>query len=393
MTSSTGTVIEPLANLKLDRRLLTFILIGAGFGESILVALPGSEGWIVIDGAAPDKEPPAMTLLQRHWSNASSIELLLLTHPHADHYAGFIKLLDDKKLGPAVKRIGCVSHYLGVSGGNVLGREVKALFEAIDIDDAEGWSALGRARNALERIRDEWLKHPERIWQAVRGKRLAFDNDVSLRVLGPELAHVAAFFKAPDLARRIHEQANDLSVVLELHFGVTRLLLGGDLPNERNGETVTSGWSHLCGTIPGLRGHTGYKVAHHASKEAIHLDVVSAQSHARAWATTPYNKGEKLPRFESGNGVSQLHLHESELLLTALPVGIRDQTPMPERVRRADLEPARVTTRGPLGRLGAAVADGPAWKSPPTECAWALQFDDRGNTVARYRGDVATMIV
>lgn len=340
MNGGGGSGIAPLASLRLDRGLLTLFVVGAGFGESLLVALPGSDGWIIIDGAAPSSAPPAMEILQRYWSDTSRIELLLLTHPHADHYAGFLRILDDEALGPAVKRIGCVSHYLGVTHGHVLGREVEAAFEALDVDDPEARSELGRARSVLERIGDEWLRHPHRRWPALRGATLAFDGDVRLRVLGPQRAHVEAFFTAIDLGRRILDHANDLSVVADLHFGATRLVLGGDLPNVRNQQPVPSGWDHICSTFAGLNDHTGLKIAHHASKDAIH-----------------------------------------------------DQKPMPERVRRAELTPAPLTPRRPLGRLGRAVESGPVVKSPPTECVWAIQFDDRGKMVGRYRGEVATVVM
>jgi len=393
VSGEAGSGVAPISKLTLDRRLLTLMVVGAGFGESVLVALPRSEGWIVIDGAAPNGAPPAIELLERYWSGAGAIELLLLTHPHADHYAGFLKILDHEKLGPAVKRIGCVSHYLGVAYGSTLGREVEAAFEAIDVHDAEALRELGGARNVLERIGDEWLKQPSRRWVAVRGAALAFGEDLHLHVLGPERKHVDSFFTAPDLARRIVHQANDLSVVLDLYFGATRLVLGGDLPKERNRTSVPSGWSHLCSVMPGLNEHTGYKVSHHASREAIHAGVVASCGDVRTWVTTPWNKGETLPRFEDGEGVSELHAHESEVLLTALPVGIRAQVPMLERLPRADLQPAVLTMQRKLGRLGPAVASGPAVRSPPSECVWAIQFDDQGQAVARYRGEVATTVV
>lgn len=393
MTLFVDAVIEPLTSLSIDRRRLTLMVVGAGFGESVLIALPGTESWIVIDGAAPESEPPVVRLLERHWTSGGSIELLLLTHPHADHYAGFTKILDHQELGPTVKRIGCVSQYLGVAHGNTLGREVEAAFEAVDVDDPEALRRLGSARAVLERIGYEWLRRPDRRWAAVRGARLDLGDDLLLRVLGPDPRHVATFFTAPNLARRIIGQANDLSVVLDLSFGATRVLLGGDLPNERNGHLVSGGWSHLCATASAMNGHTGYKVAHHASREAIHSDVVASSGRSRSWAATPYNRGQKLPRFEEGEGLSLLQAHEPELMLTALPVNVRGQAPLPERVRRADLQPATMVPSRPIGQLGPTVVAGPVVRSPPTECVWAVQFDDEGHTLAKYRGNAATMIV
>jgi hypothetical protein len=145
---------------------------------------------------------------------------------------------------------------------------------------------------------------------------------------------------------------------------------------------------------PDLNVHAGYKVAHHASKEAIHSDVVRRSGAGeRSWVTTPYNKGERLPRFEDHDGIDQLHAFERQLLLTALPVGIASQLPMPARVARTDLlKPETIKLRRPQGRLGPPVASGRPTVLP-VDCVWAIQFDDCGHQVARFRGAAATAVV
>src|SRR5262249_43454951 len=136
------------------------------------------------------------------------------------------------------------------------------------------------------------------------------------------------------------------------------------------------------------------KVAHHASKEAIHAGVVAPSgAPMRSWVATPYNKGKRLPCFEDDEGVHQLQAFERQLLLTALPVGITAQSPMPACIPRPELrQPPTLALRGPRGRLGPPVAAGrPAAR--PRDCAWAIQFDDHGQEVGRYRGAAAVSIV
>lgn len=393
MSAPARSSIASLHDLRVDRSLLTLFVIGPGFGESVLLALPGSESWIVIDGAAPAGQPPAKGILERFWSTDASIELLLLTHPHADHYPGLINILEDDRLGPRIRRLGCVSQYLGVARGHTLGIEVEAAFEAIDIDDPDARRELGRARHVLERIGEVWLKQPALRWSAEQGAHIDLPGGATLRVLGPDRSHVRNFFTEPRLAERILSSANDLSVVLEIVHGSTRLLLGGDLPHTRADKPVASGWSHVCSTFPGLNGHTGYKIAHHASREAIHTGVVArAGSEARSWVATPYNKGAKLPAFNDGEGMHHLQDNEQHVMLTGLPVNIRGQSPLPDQSRRADLELAMLSPRRPLGPLSPPIASGPLTHPQPSECVWALQFDDRGQEVARFRGTAATIV-
>jgi hypothetical protein len=372
----------------LDRSRLNFFVIGSGFGEAILVAIPDA-GWLVIDGAGPTTSLPALDILRRYIGE-DAIELLLLTHPHRDHFYGFIELLDSE-LGRRVQRIGCVAEYAGET--TTLSREVEAAFESLDRNDPAVWAELGRARSVLERIATEWRGHPTKRFQARRGARLTF-GDVEIEVLSPAAEESRAFFAPSQLASRIASCANDLSIVLELRFAATKLILGGDLPHRRAGAEVSSGWSSVVGTYSTVRRHNAFKVSHHVSIEALHpaLDRVHA-SVDRRWVATPYNKKDGLPRFEDGEGVATSLALEPNLHLTALPVSYRRQVPMPERTERKSVIPLLRNLRAPISRFGPPVAAGAVGAPSPGECVWMIVFDDAGQVTALHRGSAGTIVV
>lgn len=383
---------EPGLPEALDRSLLNVMVAGAGFGETVVVALP-ERGWIVVDGAGPHRTPQARRLLERYTCDDEPIELLLLTHPHADHYYGFVEMLDDARLGPLIRKIGCVGEYLGgpADRTTTLAREVEAALQGLDQLDPNAWRELGRARNVLERIAAEWRRNPDRVFQAKANARLSL-GAVSLTVLSPAPHQTQAFFEGDDLATRIRTRANDLSVTVHLDFGDTRVLLGSDLPERVNRVTVESGWTSVRERTAELAAHHAYKVAHHGSANAIPEAMHRTAQSPRLWTATPYNRGAGLPRFEDGEGVEQLLQLEPELHLTGMPVSTRAQLPMPPAITRSALLPRLREVRGPLGALGPPVATGAIGVASPEQCVWAFAMDAEGRRRGVWRGSAATIV-
>jgi len=62
-------------------------------GDSVLVKLP-DDRWGIIDSnqISPKNDPPVLSLLRKF--KIKHIAFILLTHPHADHYRGFAKIVD-----------------------------------------------------------------------------------------------------------------------------------------------------------------------------------------------------------------------------------------------------------------------------------------------------------
>src|SRR4051794_17390938 len=92
----------PIAELgaRLAGNRLHVIVFGPGYGESIAVHVPDG-GWLVCDSLSGTGQSsgfvPAVELLGQRDESAA---MLLLTHPHDDHVAGFDRLVSRFATGP-----------------------------------------------------------------------------------------------------------------------------------------------------------------------------------------------------------------------------------------------------------------------------------------------------
>lgn len=384
----------------LDRRRLHFFVLGSGVGECVLVALP-EEGWLVIDGCGPKKALPALALLRKYRAPQEPIDAVILTHPHADHYQGIVELLDDATLGAAIQRIGCVAEYVGTksveaAAGSSLTLESDVLTRTPPTNDPLVETELGRARVVLNRIRSEWEEHPDKQLRLRHGVFIPLKaQGVTAQVMWPEPSVVQRFFQSDAaLRQRIAQEANRLSAVLDLRFGQTRLLLTGDLVHADANKSVLSqeGWARVHTLFPGLNTHHGLKVPHHASREALSDELLRrTDEHPRTWVVTPFNSHD-LPSSEPGEGAERLLHDEPEFLLTALPVGWKQQVAGQVRLTLAEFQrDVRAIKKGPSFLANATRAGRPL-AVDPSECCWGMSFDEAGRLVARFRGQGARIV-
>lgn len=393
--STTALPSEPavrdLSQLKpLDREKLTLFVCGPGQGEAVLVALP-EKGWLVIDGAGVGADYPHHLVLDRYRDKDDPIDGLLLTHPHQDHYRGFIELLDNEKHGEAVVRVGCLSLHFADLGKTSAELAVWALEQAVD--PANSLDHLsGGARGVVERIRDEWEEDRSRWLPLVAGQGIPLTSSVaSARVLAPDRALAADFFLTENLKQRIKNRANDVSGVVEIAFETMRLVLGGDLPDRVGSSVVPTGWREVCQTYGPQRAHDALKVPHHGSLEALADCLVTADSSRdrRTWVVSPFNTC-RLPSFAADEGVDELLKHEAEVHLTAMPRAWNAQSPLPARTSRSTVSSAGIPAT--LGKLGPGTLVGNPPKLVVEDCVWALVFDPDGRLVERYRGPASTLV-
>lgn len=397
MSSSPPDVpLHDLARLEhLDRSRLTLFVCGPGQGEAVLVALPG-RGWLVLDGAGVGQTFPAHSVLDRFRAHEEPIDAVLLTHPHRDHYRGFVELLDHATHGPFIESVGCLCLYFADRSKSSAELEIAALEGTVDPDNSLHHLG-GGARKVLERIRDEWERRPSRVLALVSGLAVPVTTGAaSVCVLAPDVEGAAAFFRESGLASRIGPRANDLSAVVEVLFGDTRLVLGGDLPelhgSGSSGSPVATGWRRVCAQHGPQTDHTGAKIPHHGSREALADCLVLPVDHARAWVVSPYNADPKLPSFEPGDGVDVLLAAEPELHLTAMPRRWKAQSPLAPRTARAGVVGAAVPgVTLPPGFSPATPAGNPP-NLVAEDCVWALVFDDAGALLERYRGRGSTLV-
>lgn len=268
---------------------LTAITFGPGYGESTVIRIP-PDHWLVVDSL---QEPttgrnPALEFLRRQEVTASA---LILTHRHQDHAAGFDRLIDAQADG----LVGCVED--GPTPSD----------DALVDPDAEVVLGAARAQHAEAAIRARWASRPESRWALTWGHRIEI-GEATVEVLSPHTGAVARARSGADF------DVNTLSAAVAINWGRVRIVLAADLP--------ATEWRKVTRDRPGTRpgDHVGLKVPHHGSSKAQHKSLSEpADGRIRRWWLSPWNRGDKLPRLEDGEGVDVLLRRVERVALTSLP--------------------------------------------------------------------------
>lgn len=377
----------------LNREFLHVFVVGPGEGEGIAIALPGS-GWILVDGCATFAKPkrreerlPLREILRR-WRSGPEDRLLamILTHPHEDHSNGFADVLNEFK--PKV---------VGVTGTDPVSRslvqQAEALVKAKTSSPTSRRTRQSQVVTAIQGIA---------AWQAAGGALIALHDGQSVP-LGVETP-ATADARSPDahvfdewaneegrLLRIMLKQANRLSVVLELAFGETRVVLGADLPVRDGAGVVPTGWGRVLEKHPQLKDHACLKIPHHGSVDALHDDLIreATTERPRIWVLTPYNSSG-LPRTDPDDGVDQLLECNSPIHLTA---------PSVSKKLLAALNTGRLSTpelQELVDRLRAKEAWSedetlidPGTALEPLDPIWGVALDGHGEIQGLWRGRAA----
>jgi competence protein ComEC len=208
---------RPLARLQVS-------VLDIGQGDAIL--LETSDGRRLLVDGGPDPDLLVQRLDERVPVWDRHIDLVVLTHPHEDHAGGLAGLMPRYR----VDRI--LETGMATQGSGV--RELRAAAERLGV---------GRSR-------------------LVQGDAFGF-GAASVTVLWPPLDRLPA--SAPSTGRGI----NDTSIVLGVVIGRQRVLLTGDLEEDRDGDLLEA-----LGT-DGLRWDV-LKVAHHGSATASSRPLLGA---------------------------------------------------------------------------------------------------------------------
>lgn len=198
-----------LLGLALTPRTTRLWVLDVGQGDAILIRTP-DQRTVLVDGG-PDRS--LLYGLGRHlppW--VRTVDLLVVTHPHTDHYVGFIELLARYRV-----------RTLLLTGARNDPPEYAEFEAAVRASGARVQLVTGPARYDL-------------------------GSGVQLRLLYPDRS----------LAGSVPANPNDASIVLQLSAGGARALLTGDL--ERDGLQQLAG----AGVASDL-----LKVAHHGSADAL----------------------------------------------------------------------------------------------------------------------------
>ena len=209
---------------------LTAHFIDVGQGDCILLQF--NDKSILIDGGPAETGPRVEEYLRRQ--NVTSLDLLILTHPHDDHIGGLIAVLEDFPVKQAMDN--------GENDSSLIYKRFRALIEKkniiyapayagqeIDLDPALKievlWPPQGGLSGGAKLSRNAAMKNP---WESV-------------------------------MVRVISGDMNQNSLVLRITYGRISLLLMGDADTVVENSLVSSGFN-LSSQI--------LKVGHHGGTSA-----------------------------------------------------------------------------------------------------------------------------
>lgn len=247
-------------NFNPEDNLLHIVVFGPGTGEAIVVVFPTVPGHDVPRIGVVDGAPGGVV---SRWIgkqlNGQRLLFACLTHPHADHYAGFAKLVTDHP-----------PEHLWWAGD-----EENRFFEAWAMRCAVQVERPGPETKAsqLEKLRmvlDDSLRNKRsetRHRTLADRKRLLAHGPVEVDGLLPTTAEkhdkIVEMVECKDKKSRNGEFVNDLSGAITIRWGDTRVLLGGDC--NAGSEEDHCGWK---GHGEALKKFTLVKVPHHGSDKS-----------------------------------------------------------------------------------------------------------------------------
>jgi len=373
---------------QLEDDLIYVFITGPGQGEGIAVALPQT-GWILVDGCRADRRTggglPLEHILDR-WRRGDSdpVHAMVLSHPHEDHIEGFAELLE--VYTPEYVVLSADPDPVGEARQN----RVAAKYACSWTEQVGSVSVLA----ALRAIK-EWQ-------QANAGHVLLSVSDgdsvplaagsTSVSVRAPTATGLQAAFGQGFKSSR----ANEASLVLELQYGKTVFVLGGDMiwKKKKNGAVLAHGWQDILARHAHLAQHHGLKVPHHGSAQALCPELIKPSANPRFWCVTPFNT-HQLPGLDSQDGLELLLESEPTVHLTALSAQMRHQraSPPPATFSINELKERTEVVRTGNPLIDSATDLRPEFACEPLDAVWCCAMDDQGQSVGRWRGRAAIEVV
>jgi beta-lactamase superfamily II metal-dependent hydrolase len=266
--------------------------IACGHGDMSLLRLPG-EKWVLIDCRLPSRDDQNRFIALVERLNVRRLDLLILTHPHYDHYAGMADVVSYfTRDGRSIGRF-------GTSGPNSF--DVSKMIEARGRPPEEVSEYLRLWRVLIPLIERNELDHV-RLDDDVRPVEFeAAGRSVRLIALAPRSSKVAlAAFRQltgdqPVLA------VNDLSVVLVLQVSnqdkVFQAIFTADVETDQLERAIRM-WHLREENLTPDAAFQVTKVPHHGSGNGHCAALVSARRSGRSVAAISVGTRYRLPKRE-----------------------------------------------------------------------------------------------
>jgi competence protein ComEC len=204
-----STLTALLISLPAYAKDLTVSYIDIGQGDSELIELPDGKN-ILID--AGDQEGSAKLISYLKERNIKDIDLVIISHPHLDHYGGLLK---------AVKNL-----------------NIKQIYDSGAPTNSSTYLKL------LKLLNEKKVK----LTIARRNQELKFNDGINLKILAPE----------DPLFDNTRSDTNNASIVAKLTHNKVSFLFTGDIEEESQDRMIKN--------VPSLLDSTILKVAHHGSR-------------------------------------------------------------------------------------------------------------------------------
>lgn len=362
----TTVEIATIAELeRLDRELLYVFVAGPGYGEGVAVALP-DVGWLLVDGCQAEQGVPLLRIYNRWRSAADHVDGLVLTHPHKDHAMGFRRVLEET--GP--RRVGITAR---PSNPEDALRVIAPGLAGVTSEETRRRTVL----DALAAIQRFAATTPGGLLGLCEGVQIPTQCErVTVTTRSPPELVVEASYASVRLGKQL--EPNELSAVIEVTYGTTRVVLGSDL--------TTSGWNAAMSAHPPLAAHHGLKVPHHGSRTAHH-DTLMAAGTDRAWVVSPFSPSS-LPAVHA-DGIPWLVQRNGALYLTAAPLARYRQPLPPAVVPLSDLAALFSSAGAPRG----ASAISPPLGLRDLDAVWVAAFAADGGLQKLWRGPRAFSVM